>query len=251
MAALSKIARGQNRFLTLRENDTVILSSTPIPGNEGAVYKVINALCLNGAHVWRAPNHPVHVSGHGNAEDLKLMLNLTKPEFAIPYHGEPRHALAYADLCEEVGFDREKIPFLQVGDVLSVAPGRIELAGQVPAGSVLVDGLTVGDVGYSILRDRKHLSDDGVVVATVIMDKKSGGILSGPDLTQRGFLHQPNNEDFLKGATDVLRERLETLEGGILGDENGMNRIVRQTLADHFWTQLKRRPMILPVVMEV
>jgi ribonuclease J len=251
MAALSKVARGQNKFISLRDNDTVIFSSTPIPGNEGAIYKVINALCMNGVHVFRAPHDHVHVSGHGNREDLKLMLNLTKPEFAIPYHGEPRHALAYADICEEAGFDRNKIPFLQVGDVLSVRPGYIDIVDQVPAGSVLVDGLTVGDVGYSVLRDRKHLADDGVVVATVIMDRKSGSILKGPDLTQRGFLHQPNNEEFLKKATDILQKRLQSLEGGILGDENGMNRIVRETLADHFWTNLKRRPMILPVVMEV
>ena len=251
MAALSKIARGQNRFVGLKENDTVIFSSTPIPGNEGAVYKVINALCMNGTHVFRAPHDHVHVSGHGNREDLKLMLQLTKPEFAIPYHGEPRHALAYADLCEEVGISRGTIPFLQVGDVLSVKPGEIDIIGQVPAGAVLVDGLTIGDVGYSVLRDRKHLNDDGVVVATVILDKKSGAILSGPDITQRGFLHAPANVEFLARAEEKLEDKLQGLAGGIIGDENGLNRVVRETLADIFWGQLRRRPLILPVVMEV
>lgn len=251
MAALSKISRGQNRFISLRENDSIILSSTPIPGNEGAVYKVINALCLHGAHVWRAPHDHVHVSGHGNRDDLQLMLNLTKPEFAVPYHGEPRHALAYADLCEEMGFARDRIPFLQVGDVLSVRPGHIEIVDQVPAGAVLVDGLTIGDVGYSVLRDRKHLSDDGVVVATIIMDRKAGTILNGPILSQRGFLHQPNNEDFLKKATSLVEDKLRGLKGGVIGDENGLNRIVRETLADFFWAQLRRRPLVLPVVMEV
>ena len=251
MAALSKIARGQNRFVSLRENDTVILSSTPIPGNEGAIYKVINNLCMAGAHVFRAPHDHVHVSGHGNREDLKLLLNLTKPEFAVPYHGEPRHALAYADLCEEMGHSRDNIPFLQVGDVLEVAPGKISLADQVPSGSVLVDGLTIGDVGYSVLRDRKHLSDDGVVVATIIIDKKSGAILSGPDLTQRGFLHAPANADFLSKAEQKVEDKLQGAQGGITGDVQGVSRMVRETLSDIFWTQLKRRPMILPVVMEV
>jgi ribonuclease J len=136
MAALSKMARHQNRFIELRENDSVILSSTPIPGNESAVFKVINALCLNGTHVYRAPYHPVHVSGHGNQEDLKMMINLTRPRFVIPYHGEPRHALSYADMSEQMGYKRDEIPFMQVGDVLSVSPERCEIVGEVQAGSV-------------------------------------------------------------------------------------------------------------------
>ncbi len=251
MAALSKIARGNNRFVTLRENDTVVLSSSPIPGNEGAIYKVINNLCMAGAHVFRAPHDHVHVSGHGNREDLKLMLNLTKPKFAIPYHGEPRHALAYADLCEEMGYSRDQIPFMQIGDVVEVGPNGISMTDQVAAGEVLVDGLTIGDVGYSVLRDRKHLSDDGVVVASVIIDKKSGAILNGPDLTQRGFLHQPNNEEFLRGAGQKVVDRMKAVKGGAGGDLNGLSRLIRETLSDHFWVQLKRRPMILPVVMEV
>lgn len=251
MAALSKVARNQNRFVELRENDTVILSSTPIPGNEGAIFKVINALALNGAHVFRAPNHPVHVSGHGNQEDLKLMLNLTRPKFAVPYHGEARHALAYADLCEQVGYVRNEVPFLQVGEVLSISPRGCEVTGEVVAGSVLVDGLTVGDVGSAVLRDRRHLADDGVVVVSVILDKQTGAILNGPDLTQRGFLHQPNAEDFLQRAGQRVRERLAELERSPLGDEQGVARTVRETLADYIGSTMRRRPMILPVVMEV
>jgi ribonuclease J len=251
MAALSKMARNQNRFIGLRENDTVILSSTPIPGNESAVFKVINALCLNGTHVYRAPNHPVHVSGHGNQEDLKMMINLTRPRFVIPYHGEPRHALSYADMCEQLGYKRDEIPFMQVGDVLSVSPERCEIVGEVQAGSVLVDGLTVGDVGAAVLRDRRHLSDDGVVVATVIMDKHSGAILSGPDLTQRGFLHQPNNEEFLAEATRRVRDRLGELNNQPMGDEQGVARLIRETLSSFISTSVRRKPMILPVVLEV
>jgi ribonuclease J len=251
MAALSKMARNQNRFIGLRENDTVILSSTPIPGNESAVFKVINALCLNGTHVYRAPNHPVHVSGHGNQEDLKMMINLTRPRFVIPYHGEPRHALSYADMCEQLGYKRDEIPFMQVGDVLSVSPERCEIVGEVQAGSVLVDGLTVGDVGAAVLRDRRHLSDDGVVVATVIMDKHSGAILSGPDLTQRGFLHQPNNEEFLAEATRRVRDRLGELNNQPMGDEQGVARLIRETLSSFISTSVRRKPMIVPVVLEV
>jgi ribonuclease J len=251
MAALSKMARHQNRFIELRENDTVILSSTPIPGNEGAIYKVINALSLNGAHVYRSPNHPVHVSGHGNQEDLKLMLNLTRPRYAVPYHGEARHAISFADLCEQVGYNRDDIPFLQIGDVLSVSERGCEIIGHVTAGSVLVDGLTVGDVGNAVLRDRKHLADDGVVVATVIMDKRTGAILSGPDLTQRGFLHQPNAEEFMQQAAQRVRQRLEELSHVPMGDEQGVARIIRETLADFIGSSVRRRPMILPAVMEV
>ncbi|HEX8551989.1 MAG TPA: ribonuclease J [Abditibacteriaceae bacterium] len=251
MAALSKMAKHQNRFCDLRPNDSVILSSTPIPGNEGAVFKVINALCLSGAHVYRAPNHPVHVSGHGNQEDLKLMLNLTRPKWAIPYHGEPRHALSYADLCEGAGYDRDSVPFMQVGDVLSVSPDKCEIIGHVPAGAVLVDGLTIGDVGNAVLRDRKHLGDDGFVAVSVILDKQTGAILNGPDITQRGFLHQPNAEEFLQTATERVKARLLELERGQVGDEQGIARIIRETLADFIGSTMRRRPMILPVVMKV
>lgn len=251
MAALSKLARHQNRFIDLRENDSVILSSTPIPGNEGAIFKVINALCMNGAHVYRTPHHNVHVSGHGNQEDLKLLVNLVRPRYVIPYHGEARHALAYADLCEQIGYDRKQIPFLQIGDVLEISPDGIEITGDVPAGSVLVDGLTVGDVGTSVLRDRRHLADDGVVVVNVIFDKQSGAILTGPDMTHRGFLHQPNAEEFVARATDRLTEKLEELANAPLSEEQGIARIIRETLADFIWSSMRRKPMILPVVMKV
>jgi len=251
MAALSKVARHQNRFVELRENDSVILSSTPIPGNESAIFKVINALCLNGAHVYRAPHHAVHVSGHGNKEDLRLLLSMARPRYAVPYHGEARHAVDYADLCEQMGFDRERVPFMQLGDVLSISPDRCEIVDQVQAGPVLVDGLTIGDVGTSVLRDRRHLADDGVLIATVIMDKQSGAILSGPHLTQRGFLHQPNADDFMKRATQRVEERLEELHRVPTGDEQGVARLVRETLNDFIWTNARRKPMILPVVSQV
>jgi ribonuclease J len=253
MAALSKVARNQNRFIDLHENDSVILSSTPIPGNEAAIYKVINALSLQGAHVFRTPHHNVHVSGHGNAEDLKMLLNMAQPKYPIPYHGEARHAVSYADLCQELGYARESIPFLQVGDVLSVSDERCEIIGQVPSGSVLVDGLTIGDVGTSVLRDRKHLSDDGVLVATVIMDRQTGAVLNGPDLTQRGFLHQPANEDYMRRLEQEVQKKLDSLRGAASkrGDTQGIARLVRETLSDHIWTTVRRRPMILPVVMEV
>lgn len=251
MAALSKVARGQNRFVELRENDSVIFSSTPIPGNESAVYKVINALCMNGAHVFRPPHHAVHVSGHGNNEDLKLMLNLTRPKYVVPYHGEARHALAYADLCAEAGYDRGEIPVLRLGDVLAISKERCEVIGEVPAGSVLVDGLTIGDVGTSVLRDRKHLSDDGVLVATVILDKQNGTILSGPDLTQRGFLHQPTAEEFMQRATEQVRKRLEKSAEHHVVDQQGVSRAIRESLADFIWSSMQRKPMILPVVLEV
>ncbi|HEY0073564.1 MAG TPA: ribonuclease J [Abditibacteriaceae bacterium] len=251
LAALSKVARNQNRFIELHDTDSVVLSSTPIPGNEGAIYKIINSLSMAGAHVYRPPHHNVHVSGHGNQEDLKLMLHLTRPRFAIPYHGEPRHMMAYADICEQIGFVREEIPFLQVGDVLSVSPNRCEIVGQVTAGPVLVDGLTVGDVGHSVLRDRRHLADDGIIVATVILDKQTGAVLSGPDLTQRGFLHQPNSEEFMTRATEMVLEKLQTLHHTPPGDEQGIGRLVRDTLANFAWSTYKRKPMVVPVVMEV
>jgi ribonuclease J len=251
MAALSKMSRNQNRFLEMRENDSVVISSTPIPGNEGAVFKVINALCLNGAHVYRPPHQNVHVSGHGNQEDLKMMINLARPKYVIPYHGEPRHALAYADLAGTMGYKREEIPFMQVGDVLAISPDKCEIIGQVPAGSVLVDGLTVGDVGSAVLRDRRHLADDGVLVATVILDKHTGAVLNGPNLTQRGFLHQPNNEEFMEEAKRRLDVRLELMMQSPMGDEQGIARVIRETLSEYISTSVRRKPMILPVVMKV
>ena len=251
LAALSKLARHQNRFIELHENDSVILSSTPIPGNESAIFKVINSLCLNGAHVYRAPHHDVHVSGHGNKEDLRLLLSMARPRYAVPYHGEARHAIDYVDLCAQMGIEEERVPLMQLGDVLSISPERCEIVDQVQAGPVLVDGLTIGDVGASVLRDRRHLADDGVLVATVIMDKQSGAILSGPDLTQRGFLHQPNADDFMRRATQRVKERLEELHRVPTGDEQGVARLVRETLNDFIWTNVRRRPMILPVVSEV
>jgi len=250
MAALSKLARGQNRFVELRENDSVILSSTPIPGNESAIFKVINALCMNGTHVYRAPHDPVHVSGHGNKEDLKMLLNLAQPQFAIPYHGEARHALSYMDLCEEAGYDKDQIPWLQLGDVLTISKDGWDIEEQVTAGSVLVDGLTVGDVGNSVLRDRRHLADDGVIVVTVIIDKNSSAILEGPSITQRGFLHQPNAEEFLQEASKKVRDRLKSTKK-TQGDAQGMSRAVKETLADLCWTKMRRRPMILPTVLEM
>lgn len=250
MAALSKLARGQNRFVSLRENDSVILSSTPIPGNESAIYKVINSLCMSGTHVYRAPHDPVHVSGHGNQEDLKMLLNLAQPKFAIPYHGEARHALAYMDLCEKSGYEKDQIPWLQLGDVLTISEDGWDIEEQVTAGAVLVDGLTVGDVGTSVLRDRRHLADDGVIVATVIVDKRTGAVLEGPTLTQRGFLHQPNAEDFMDEAAKKTRERLNS-GNKTQGDTQGMARAIKDTLADLCWKQMKRRPMILPTVLEM
>ena len=159
--------------------------------------------------------------------------------------------LAYADLCEQIGYEREEVPFLQVGDVLAVSPNRCEIVGQVQAGSVLVDGLTIGDVGTAVLRDRRHLADDGVIVATVILDKQTGAVLNGPDLTQRGFLHHPNAEEFMARATAQVEDRLESLRNMPVGDEQGIGRIVREALADYIWSTMKRKPMILPVVMEV
>lgn len=250
MAALSKVARGQNRFVELRENDSVIFSSTPIPGNESAVYKVINDLCLNGAHVYRPPHHKVHVSGHGNNEDLKLMLNLTRPKYAIPYHGEARHALAYADLCAEAGFERSEIPLLRLGEVLAISSEYCEVIGEVPAGSVLVDGLTIGDVGNAVLRDRRHLAADGVLIATVILDKQNGEILSGPFLTQRGFLYQSKAEEFMERATEQVRKHLEKSPHHP-NDHQGIARSIRESLADLSWSAMQRKPLIVPVVLEV
>lgn len=250
MAALSKVARGQNRFVELRENDSVIFSSTPIPGNESAVYKVINDLCLNGAHVYRPPHHKVHVSGHGNNEDLKLMLNLTRPKYAIPYHGEARHALAYADLCAEAGFERSEIPLLRLGEVLAISSEYCEVIGEVPAGSVLVDGLTIGDVGNAVLRDRRHLAADGVLIATVILDKQNGEILSGPFLTQRGFLYQSKAEEFMERATEQVRKHLEKSPHHP-NDHQGIARGIRESLADLSWSAMQRKPLIVPVVLEV
>jgi ribonuclease J len=234
----------QNRFVELREGDAVILSSTPIPGNEGAILKSLTR-CVCRARTFIARHIIMFMSRARQPGRFECCSVLCRPRFPVPYHGEARHAVAYADMCEEIGYKRENMPFMQIGDVLSVTPDKCEITGQVTAGSVLVDGLTIGDVGYSVLRDRRHWPDDGVVVVTVILDKQTATFWTAPIYTA-WFLHQPNNEEFLTRATQRVREKLEGMKHAPLGDEQGISRIIRETLADFIWSTVRRKPMILP-----
>jgi len=258
MAALSRIANRDNRHISIQADDTVILSATPIPGNETSVGRVINSLFAQGANVIYPPLARVHVSGHASQEELKLMINLTRPQFVAPIHGEPRHQFHYRRLAEQMGVPSENIVLMDNGSVLEVDRDSIRVTGKVQAGDVFVDGLSVGEVGQVVLRDRQFLGRDGMLVVIVTVDKTTGGILGGPDIVTRGFVYAREAEALL----DRTKERVRTtLEGQSNGSSNGkgaqphdwsfLNRKIKDTVSEYLYDQTHRRPMVLPVVMEL
>jgi ribonuclease J len=263
MAALSRIANGDNRYINIVPGDTVILSATPIPGNETSVNRIINSLFTQGADVVYPPQARVHVSGHASQEELKLMINLTRPRFVAPIHGERRHQVHYARLAEQMGVPRENIFLMDNGSVLEVDEHSAEIVDRVPAGDVLVDGLSVGEIGQVVLRDRQFLARDGMLVVIVTIDKSSGAVLAGPDLVTRGFVYAREAEDLLERTKLRVRDTLNGHNGNGNGNGNGrgdhthltewsfLNRKIKDTVSDYLYEQTHRRPMVLPVVMEL
>jgi ribonuclease J len=263
MAALSRIANGDNRYISIVPGDTVILSATPIPGNETSVNRIINSLFTQGADVVYPPQARVHVSGHASQEELKLMINLTRPRFVAPIHGERRHLVHYARLAEQMGVPRENIFLMDNGSVLEVDEHSAEIVDRVPAGDVLVDGLSVGEIGQVVLRDRQFLARDGMLVVIVTIDKSSGAVLAGPDLVTRGFVYAREAEDLLERTKLRVRDTLNGHNGNGNGNGNGrgdhthltewsfLNRKIKDTVSDYLYEQTHRRPMVLPVVMEL
>lgn len=248
MAALSRIAANMHKKITIHPNDVVIFSSNPIPGNEKAVSKVINELSAKGANVIF---QDTHVSGHACQEDIKLIYSLVKPKFAIPVHGEYRHMKAQAKLVEELGIPKDRILMLKAGDVLEISEDSAAVTGQVQTGSILVDGLGVGDVGNIVLRDRQHLAEDGIVIAVLTLEKYSGQILAGPDIVSRGFVYVRESEDLMDEARTVVEDSLDYCGSHHITDWAKMKNSIRDSLGDFLWKRTKRRPMILPIIMEV
>ena len=249
MAALSRMAADIHRKITIMPNDTVIFSSNPIPGNEKSVSRVINELSEKGANVIF---QYAHVSGHACQEELKLIYSLVKPKYAVPIHGEYRHRKANAKLAESLGIPKENIFMLQSGDVLEVSEEEAKVVDKVHTGEVLVDGLGVGDVGNIVLRDRQHLAEDGILIVVMTLEKGTNQLLAGPDIVSRGFVYVRESEGLMEDARHVLEEAL----GNYLGrqknaDWSKIKLVVRDTMNEFIWKRTKRRPMILPIIMDV
>ena len=248
MAALSRMASGTHRKIKITPMDTVIFSSHPIPGNETAITKVINDLQLKGAEV---VFHDTHVSGHACKEEIKLIYSLTQPKYAVPVHGEFKHLKAQEAIAKELGMASENIIILHSGQILSLSDEHAEIIGDAPAGEIYVDGLGVGDVGSSVMRERQILGADGIVVVTLVIDSYSGEYLAGPTITSRGFVYMKDAEDLLEEATALAYEKQEKLRGQGVSDWGRLKGALKDTLGDYFRKKTKREPMILSVFEEV
>lgn len=248
MAALSRMAASIHKKVTIKPGDVVILSSTPIPGNEKAVSKVINELSMKGAKVIY---QDTHVSGHACQEEIKLIYSLTKPKYAVPVHGEYKHLIRHAELAQLMGIPKENIFLLSSGKVLTLTQEKGAITGEVPAQGILVDGLGVGDVGNIVLRDRQHLSENGLIIVVVSLEKYSNQILSGPDIVSRGFVYVRESEDLMVEAREVVERALDKCLSRNNTDWSKMKTEIKDSLSDFIWKKTKRNPMILPIIMEV
>ena len=248
MAALSRMAASTHRKVSIKPGDVIIFSSHPIPGNEKAVSKVMNELAKKGANVIF---QDTHVSGHACQEEIKLLYTLTKPKYSIPIHGEYRHLKRHKDLAVEMGIPKENVIILQSGDVLSISEEKAAVVGRVPAQGILVDGLGVGDVGNIVLRDRQHLSQNGLFIVVVTLDRYNNMLLAGPDIVSRGFVYVRENEQLMEAAKNVVRDTLDHCSQKNITDWTRIKTAIRDDLGDFIWKKMKRSPMILPIIMEV
>jgi ribonuclease J len=238
-------------IVKVEKGDTVIISATPIPGNEDLVMRTINYLFKRGGDVIYDAIAPVHVSGHANREELKLMLNLARPTYVIPVHGEYRHVAKYFDLAQEVGIPRENVFAMEVGDVLEVGPFGARKVEKVSAGDVLVDGIGVGDVGDIVLRDRRHLAHDGIFVVVVSIDRNTGDIVAGPDIISRGFIYMAEAEDLIEEARQLVVDTIGSLAVDAATEWTTAQSDVRAAVAKLLHSRTHRRPMVIPVIMEI
>ena len=249
MAALPRMAASIHKKVTIKPGDVVILSSTPIPGNEKAVSKVINELSMKGAKVIY---QDTHVSGHACQEEIKLIYTLINPKYAIPVHGEYKHLIRHAELAQSLGIPKENIFLLSSGKVLSLSEEKAAITGEVPAQGILVDGLGVGDVGNIVLRDRQLLSENGLIIVVVSLEKYSNQVLAGPDIVSRGFVYVRESENLMDEARDVVeRALMRSLSNRNNSDWSRMKTEIKDSLSEFIWKKTKRNPMILPIIMEV
>ena len=251
MSALTRMASGEHKKVVITPNDMVIISATPIPGNEKLVSNVINDLMQIGAEVVYSALEDIHVSGHACQEEQKLILALAKPKFFIPVHGEYRQLRAHAETARKMGIPTENIFLLTNGRVLEVNPKEAKLTTSVPSGKILVDGLGVGDVGNIVLRDRQHLSQDGLIVIVMTMDSATGEIVSGPDVVSRGFVYVRESENLMEDVKKVIREEVRNFEEQGIRDWSTIKSTLKDNLRDYIFQKTKRNPMILPIIMEV
>ncbi len=248
MAALSRMASNMHKKITIGHGDTVIFSSSPIPGNEKAVTRIINELLRKGADVIF---QDTHVSGHACQEEIKLIYTLVHPKYAVPVHGEYKHLKAQAKIAENLGIDKEHIFILSSGDVLEMDENKASVTGHVPVGSILVDGLGVGDVGNVVLRDRQHLAEDGILIVVMSLDKYSGQLVAGPDIVSRGFVYVRESDELMEEAHQVVDSAIcGCIDRGIT-DWGKLKSTTKDVLGEYVWRKTKRRPMILPIIMEV
>jgi len=251
MAALSRIANSEHKKIEIYPGDRVIISASPIPGNEKYVSKLVDDLFKQGADVIYHSIAETHVSGHACQEELKLIHALVKPKYFIPVHGEYKHLRQHAKLAEKLGMDSEDIFILNNGKVLELDKNSAKITGIVPAGRVLVDGLGVGDVGSVVLRDRQHLSQDGLIVVVLTLDHETGNVVAGPDIISRGFVYMKESEMLIEEIKVVLRKQIQEYENNGVKDWNTIKSGVKEVLKEFLFEKTKRKPMILPIVMEV
>ena len=251
MSALTKMATADHRWVGIETGDTVIISATPIPGNEKLVAKTVDLLFRQGAEVIYERGIGVHVSGHAAQEELKIILNLIRPRYFIPVHGEYRHLMKHAKLAESLGIPRSRIFVAENGQVIEVSAKKASVTGKVSAGKILVDGLGVGDVGNIVLRDRKQLSQDGIIIVVVTINRDTAEVVAGPDIVSRGFVYVRESEQLIEDAKEKVKEALDICEKRNITEWAVMKSQVRDRLGKHLYEKTGRRPMILPIIMEV
>lgn len=250
MSALARMASAEHKKVEIKRGDLIIISAHPIPGNEKSISKVINSLFEKGAEVVYDESD-IHVSGHAKQEELKLMHRLVRPKFFMPAHGEYRMLKIHAELAEELGMPSQNIFVNKTGDVLEIDRNSAKVTGTIPTGNVLVDGLGVGDVGNIVLRDRKHLSEDGLMIVVVTISKEDGGVLAGPDIISRGFVYVRESEDLMDGAKNVIKDVLKDCEDRNIKEWAYLKNNIKENLKEYLYQRTKRNPMILPIIMEV
>jgi ribonuclease J len=251
LSALSRMATNDHRQVKITPHDLIIISATPIPGNEKLVGRVVNELMRSGAEVVYEKMYDVHVSGHACQDELKMMLSLTKPRFFVPVHGEYKHLKKHAGLARAMGIADENIFILELGDVLETDSVDMKITGKVQAGAVLVDGSGVGDVGAVVLRDRKKLAEDGLITIVAVIERETGQVLSGPDIVSRGFVYVRESEELMGESRELMRKVLDACAAKNTREWGLVKNTMRDKLSDLIYTRTKRNPMILPILMMV
>ena len=251
MAALTRIAASSHRSINIEKDDTVIISATPIPGNQKPVSKVINDLTRKGANVIYKSIEEIHVSGHACQEELKLIHSLLKPKFFMPIHGETKHLIQHGKIAEEMGLNKSNIFIIENGDILNLTKKSARVTGKVHSGKILIDGSGIGDVGNVVLRDRKYLSQDGIITIVVVIDRESQAILSGPDVVTRGFIYVRESEELVKDIRFVANKTIEKCINNDITQWSQIKRNMRNDISFFIYGKTKRNPMIIPIIMEV